>query len=86
LEKVLIETKDSLEKMKKEHDELVSSHVYLVQRYESVLIEQVNNENTLSSIVQAKLENVMLKSESFLVSFGGMDDNPIKGLICVAKC
>jgi hypothetical protein len=72
--------------MKKEHDELVSSHVYLVQRYESVLIEQVNNENTLSSIVQAKLENVMLKSESFLVSFGGMDDNPIKGLICVAKC
>jgi hypothetical protein len=59
LEKVLIETKDSLEKMEKEHDEQVSSHVYLVQRYESVLIEQVNNENTLSSIAQAKIESCL---------------------------
>jgi hypothetical protein len=30
--------------------------------------------------------NVVRLIESSLVGFGGLDDNPIKGLICVAKC
>jgi hypothetical protein len=53
-EKVLINTEDGLEKMTKEPKELVSSHDDLVERYESVLIEQVNNENALSGFAQVK--------------------------------
>jgi hypothetical protein len=44
LEETLIKTNNSLEKMTKEHEELRCSHDDLVQRYDSVLIEQRNNE------------------------------------------
>jgi hypothetical protein len=50
LEETLIKTNDSLEKMTKEHEELKYSHGNLVQRYESVLIEQRNNHDVLSNV------------------------------------
>jgi hypothetical protein len=63
LEETLIRTNDSLEKMTKEHEELKYSHGNLVQRYESVLIEQRNNHDVLSNVSQLKTENSMLRSQ-----------------------
>jgi hypothetical protein len=61
LEETLIKTNDSLEKMTKEHEELKCSHDDLVQRYDSVLIEQRNNDDDLSCVAQLKIENAMLE-------------------------
>ena len=59
LEETLIKTNDSLEKMTKEHEELKYSHGNLVQWYESILIEQRNNDDDLSCVAQLKMENAM---------------------------
>jgi hypothetical protein len=59
LEETLIKTNDSLEKMTKEH-ELKYSHGNLVQRYESVLIEQRNNHDVLSNVAQLKMKILCL--------------------------
>jgi hypothetical protein len=63
LEKTLIKTNDSLEKMIKEHEELKCSHDDVVQRYDSVLIEQRNNDDVLSNVAQLKTENSMLRRQ-----------------------
>jgi hypothetical protein len=55
LEETLIKTNDSLEKMTKEYEELKCSHDDLVQRYDSVLIEQRNNDDALSCVAQLKM-------------------------------
>jgi hypothetical protein len=60
LEETLIKTKESLEKLTKEHEELKCSHGVLVQRYESILIEQINNENALSYIAQVKIDSAIV--------------------------
>jgi hypothetical protein len=62
LEKVL-KTNNGLKKMTKEHEGLKCSHDDFVQWYDSVLIEQRNNEDDLSCIAQFKIENAMLKSQ-----------------------
>jgi hypothetical protein len=43
-------TKERLEEMTNEHEELKCSHDDLVQRCESVLIKKISNENALSCI------------------------------------
>jgi hypothetical protein len=43
LEDALITKNQSLEKLTKEHEELKCSHVNLVQRYETISIEQDNS-------------------------------------------
>jgi hypothetical protein len=68
LEETLIKTNDSLEKMTKEHEELKYSHGNLVQRYESVLIEQRNNHDVLSNVAQLKTENSMLRSQVEMIN------------------
>jgi hypothetical protein len=68
LEKTLIKTNNNLEKMTKEHEELRCSHDDLVQRYHSVLIEQRNNDYTLSCVAQLKIENAMLKRQVELLN------------------
>ena len=49
--------------MTKEHEELRCSHDVLVQRYDSMLIEQSNNYDALSNVAQLKTENSMLRSQ-----------------------
>ena len=68
LEETLIKTNDSLVKMTKEHEELKYSHGNLVQRYESILIEQRNNHDVLSNAAQLKIENSMLRNKVELLS------------------
>jgi hypothetical protein len=68
LEETLIKTNTRLEKMTKEHEELRCSHDDLVQRYDSVLIEQRNNYDALSCIAQLKIENAMLKRQVELLN------------------
>jgi hypothetical protein len=63
LEETLIKTNNSLEKMTKEHEELKCSHDVLVQRYDSILIEQSSNDDTLSCVAQLKMENAMLERQ-----------------------
>jgi hypothetical protein len=54
--------------MTKEHEELKYSHGNLVQRYESVLIEQRNNHDVLSNAAQLKTENSMLRSQVEMIN------------------
>jgi hypothetical protein len=68
LKETLIKTNDSLEKMTKEHEELKYSHGNLVQRYESVLIEQRNNHDVLSNVAQLKTEKSMLRSQVEMIN------------------
>jgi hypothetical protein len=68
LEETLIKTNNSLEKMTKEHEKLKCSHDDLVQRYESVLIEQRNNHDALSNVAQLKTENFMLRSQVEIIN------------------
>jgi hypothetical protein len=68
LEETLIKTNDNLEKMTKEHEELKCSHDNLVQWYESVLFEQINNHDVLSDVAQLKTENSMLKSQVEMIN------------------
>jgi hypothetical protein len=68
LEETLIKTNNSLEKITKEHEELKCSHDNLVQRYDSVLIEQRNNDDALSCVAQLKIENAMLERQVELLS------------------
>jgi hypothetical protein len=68
LEETLIKTNDSLEKMTKKHEELKCSHDDLVQRYDSVLIEQRNNDDDLSCVAQLKMENAMLERQVELLN------------------
>jgi hypothetical protein len=68
LEETLIKTNDSLEKMTKEHEELKCSHDDLVQQYDSVLIEQRNNDDDLSCVAQLKMENAMLERQVELLN------------------
>jgi hypothetical protein len=63
LEETLIKTNNNLEKMTKEHEELRCSHDELVQRYDSILIEQRNNDDALSCVAQLKIENAMLERQ-----------------------
>jgi hypothetical protein len=68
LEEALIKTNNSLEKMTKEHEELKCSHDDLVQRYDSILFEQRNNDDALSCVAQLKMENAMLERQVELLS------------------
>jgi hypothetical protein len=54
--------------MTKEHEELRCSHDDLVQQYESVLFEQINNDDVLSYVAQLKTENSMLKSQVEMIN------------------
>jgi hypothetical protein len=54
--------------MTKEHEELKCSHDDLVQRYDSILIEQRNNDDALSCVAQLKMENAMLERQVELLS------------------
>ena len=54
--------------MTKEHEELRCSHDVLVQRYDSILIEQSSNDDALSCVAQLKNENFMLRSQVELLS------------------
>jgi hypothetical protein len=54
--------------MTKEHEELKCSHDDLVQQYDSVLIEQRNNDDALSCVAQLKMENAMLERQVELLS------------------
>jgi hypothetical protein len=63
LEETLIRTSNNLEMMTKEHEELRCSHDDLVQWYDSILIEQRNNDDALSCVAQLKIENAMLKNQ-----------------------
>jgi hypothetical protein len=58
LEDVLITKIQSLEELTKEHEELKCSHVDLVQRYETISIEQ---DNSILSIAQLVNRNTLLK-------------------------
>jgi uncharacterized small protein (DUF1192 family) len=60
LEDVLITKIQSLEELTKEHEELECSHVDLVQRYETISIEQ---DNSLSCIAQLVNRNTLLKDQ-----------------------
>jgi hypothetical protein len=68
LEETLIKTNDNLKKMAKDNEELRCSHDDLVQRYDSVLIEQRNNDDALSCVAQLKIENAMLKRQVELLN------------------
>jgi hypothetical protein len=68
LEESLIKTNNSLEKMTKENEELKCSHDDLVQRYESILIEQRNNHDALSNVAQLRTENFMLRSQVEMIN------------------
>jgi hypothetical protein len=68
LEETLIKTNNSLEKMTKEHMELRCSHNDSVQRYDSVLIKQRNNDDALSCVAQLKIENAILKRQVELLN------------------
>jgi hypothetical protein len=67
-EETLIKTNNNLEKITKEHEELRCSHDNLVQRYESVLFEQRNNDDVISYVAQLKTENSMLKSQVEMIN------------------
>jgi hypothetical protein len=60
LEYVLITKIQSLEKLTKEHEELKCSHVDLVQRCETISIEQ---DNSLLCIAQLVNKNTLLKDQ-----------------------
>ena len=68
LEETLIKTNNNMENMTKEHEELRCSHDDLVQRYDSILIEQRNNDDALSCVAQLKIENAMLERQVELLS------------------
>lgn len=68
LEETLIKTNNSLEKMTKEHEELRCSHDVLVQRYDSILIEQSSNDDALSCVAQLRVKNAMLERQVDLLS------------------
>jgi hypothetical protein len=68
LEETLIKTNNSLEKMTKEHEELRCSHDVLVQRYDSMLIEQSSNDDALSCVAQLRMKNAMLERQVELLS------------------
>jgi hypothetical protein len=68
LEETLIRTNNSLEIRTKEHEELRCSHDNLVQRYESILFEQRNNDDVLSYVAQYKIENSMLTSQVEMIN------------------
>jgi uncharacterized small protein (DUF1192 family) len=60
LEDVLITKIQSLEELTKEHEELKCSHVDLVQRYETISIEQ---DNSLLCVAQLVNRNTSLKDQ-----------------------
>jgi hypothetical protein len=60
LEETPIKTNNNLEKMTKEHEELRCSHDVLVQRYDSILIEQSSIDDALSCVAQLRMKNAML--------------------------
>jgi hypothetical protein len=60
LEETLIKINNNLEKITKELEELKCSHDDLVQRYDSVLVEQRNNDDALFYVAQLKIENVIV--------------------------
>jgi hypothetical protein len=60
LEDVLITKIQSLEELTKEHEKLKCSHVDLVQRYETIPIEQ---DNSLLCIAQLVNRNILLKDQ-----------------------
>jgi hypothetical protein len=60
-EELLIKKIESLEKLTKEHEELKCSYDDLVQRYESISIEQTRATNSLLCVAQLENENTILK-------------------------
>jgi hypothetical protein len=54
--------------MTKEHEELRCSHDVLVQRYDSILIEQSSNDDALSCVAQLRVKNAMLERQVELLS------------------
>jgi uncharacterized small protein (DUF1192 family) len=60
LEDVLITKIQSLEELTKEHEEIKCSHVDLVQRYETISIEQ---DNSLLCVAQVVNRNTLLKDQ-----------------------
>jgi hypothetical protein len=61
LEDTLIKKIKGLKKLTKEHEELKCSRDDLVQRCESISIEQTSNTNALSYVAQLENGNAMLK-------------------------
>jgi hypothetical protein len=59
---------ETLIKTTKEHEELRCSHDDLVQQYDSILIEQRNNDDALSCVAQLKTENAMIKTQVELLN------------------
>jgi hypothetical protein len=68
IEETLIKTNNILEIRTKEHEELRCSHDNLVQRYESILFDQINNNDVLSDVARLKTENSMLKSQVEMIN------------------
>jgi hypothetical protein len=68
LKETLIKINNSLEKMTKEHEKLKCSHDDLVQRYDSILFEQRNNDDALSCVAQLKTENAMLRNQVKMIN------------------
>jgi hypothetical protein len=60
LEEILTTKIQSLEELTKEHEELECSHVHLVQRYETISIEQ---DNSLLCVAQLVNRNTLLKDQ-----------------------
>jgi uncharacterized small protein (DUF1192 family) len=60
LEDILTTKRQSFEELTKEHEELMCSHVDLVQRYESISIEQ---DNSLFCVAQLVNRNALLKDQ-----------------------
>jgi uncharacterized small protein (DUF1192 family) len=60
LEDILTIKMQCFEELTKEHEELKCSHVYLVQRYESISIEQ---DNSLFCVTQLVNRNALLKDQ-----------------------
>jgi hypothetical protein len=67
--------------MTKEHEELRCSHDDLVQWYDSILIEQRNDDGVLSCVAQLKIENAMLKNQVDLLNIEKLGLNEKYGML-----
>jgi hypothetical protein len=79
LEDVIITKIQSLEELTKEHEELKCSHVDLVQRYETISIEQDNSLLCIAQVERLKIENLAFqeKHDMFLCSHKNLMDDHI---------
>jgi uncharacterized small protein (DUF1192 family) len=78
LEDVLITKIQSLEELTKEHEELKCSHVDLVQRYETILVEQ---DNSLLCVAQLVNRNTLLKDQVERLKIENLDFQDKHGML-----